>query len=134
MTLGLLKACSKGLVLKVMFIQYSVGERYTYDRTWRTQEDEMKEDVRFLLQLILGKMQTLSNGLTTASHNSMTSKGLQIKHLDSFFFFLKKATDPVYFTDNSAASRFFNMPTLRLGFQMNLQTKTALVHLSAGLG
>lgn len=123
MTLGLLKACSKGLVLKVMFIQYSVGERYTYDRTWRTQEDEM-EDVRFFLQLILGKLQTLSNGLTTASHNSMTSEGLQIKYL---------ATDPVYFTDNSAASRFFNRPTLRLGFQMNLQTKTALVHLSAGL-
>ena len=38
MTLGLLKACSKGLVLKVMFIQYSVGERYTYDRTRTTQK------------------------------------------------------------------------------------------------
>lgn len=27
MTLGLLKACSKGLVLKVMFIQFSAGDK-----------------------------------------------------------------------------------------------------------
>lgn len=45
MTLGLLKACSKGLVLKDMFIQYSVGERITYDGTGRTQ-DEKKRNAR----------------------------------------------------------------------------------------
>lgn len=47
MTLGLLKACSKGLVLKVMFIQYSVGERYTYDRTGRTQRARDEEECAF---------------------------------------------------------------------------------------
>lgn len=55
MTLGLLKACSKGLVLKVMFIQYSVGERYTHDCTRRTQA-VIKSKVHFLLPLIKGKV------------------------------------------------------------------------------
>lgn len=42
MTLGLLKACSKGLVLKVMFIQFSAGERYT--KQARNGEGEMTKE------------------------------------------------------------------------------------------
>lgn len=60
MTLGLLKACSKGLVLKVMFIQFSAGERYTQktkSQEWR--EGETTRDAR---PSSAGHMQTALTG------------------------------------------------------------------------
>lgn len=58
MTLGLLKACSKGLVLKVMFIQFSAGERYTKTK----QEMERGRDEEGGASSSAGHMQTALTG------------------------------------------------------------------------
>lgn len=75
MTLGLLKACSKGLVLKVMFIQYSVGERYTEQGGHG--EDVMRKTVRFPL-LMLGKNAGLVSWLDHYQPNVSALKAVQL--------------------------------------------------------
>ncbi len=58
-------------------------------------EDEMKKNARFLLQLILDTMQTLYNGLITAS----LSFGQQhLKGCRTLSIWILKATDPVHLT------------------------------------